>query len=231
MQNDFSTIKTSHLYFPKLRVIRARKKKKLNYFLNKNNNHYLSNNFNISNEKIKSNHLSIKTFKSNNQSFPKALPNTFKYQIQSQPQSYSINRYTYKKLNEVDKNNNHRTITKEKMSGIYSDLFKNKKNSKLKSQGMATSDYFYKRNKSKVFFRNLSLGKDENNLDNLSSFNNDMIKEIYINKNEKNSKRKFPLTKGNTYKLMKDKYAYIYMSDKSELIKYLRRINYNPLNV
>ena len=31
--------------------------------------------------------------------------------------------------------------------------------------------------------------------------------------------------------IKKDKYAYIYLSDNSESIKYSRRYNYNPLNV
>jgi len=232
MQNDFSTLKTSNLYFPKLRVIRARKKKKMNYFLKQNDNFYLKFNFDLSNEKLKTNHLSINTFKLKNQNYPQTPPNTFRYRIQNPPKNLNINKYSYRPLNEVNKNNNQRTITKEKMNKIYFDLLKKKKNiSKLKSQGMATSDSFYKRNKSKIYFRNLSLGKEENNMDNLSSFNNDMIKEIYMNKKEKNSKKNFPLTKGVTSKLLKDKYAYIYMSDKCDLIKYWRRINYNPLNV
>ena len=233
MQNDFSTIKTSNLYFPKLHVIRARKKKKMNYFLKQNNNFYLNINFDLSNEKLKTNYLSINTFKLRNQNYPQTPPNTFRCKIQNPPTNPKINRYSYRKLNEVNKNNNHRTITKEKINKIYYDLLKKKKNiSKLKSQGIATSDSFYKRNnKSKIYFRNLSLGKEENNMDNFSSFNNDMIKEIYMNKNEKNSKKNFPLTNGVTSKLLKDKYAYIYMSDKCELIKYWRRINYNPLNV
>ena len=231
MENDFPTPKTSNLYFPNLRVIRARKKKKFKYFLNQNNNFKFHYDFDISNEKQKINYLSINTFKLSDLNYPKTPSKTFIYHAQSPPPNPTINRYAYRISNEVNKNNNQRTITKEKINNIYFDILKDKKNSKLKSQGIVTNDIFYKRNKSKIYFRNLSLGKDENNMDNLSSFNNDMIKEIFVNKKEKTTQKKYPLTKGNTFNLYKDKYAYIYMSDKSELIKYLRRINYNPLNV
>ena len=115
MQNDFSTIKTSNLYFPKLHVIRARKKKKMNYYLKQNNNFYLNINFDLSNEKLKTNYLSINTFKLRNQNYPQTPPNTFRCKIQNPPTNPKINRYSYRQLNEVNKNNNHRTITKEKM--------------------------------------------------------------------------------------------------------------------
>ena len=52
-----------------------------------------------------------------------------------------------------------------------------------------------------------------------------------MNSYEKKYKHKFSLNKRIPLKILNDKYAYIYMSDKSELIKYWRRINYNPLNV
>ena len=41
MQNDFSTIKGSSIYFPKLHVIRAKEKNRINYFLFRNNNYHL----------------------------------------------------------------------------------------------------------------------------------------------------------------------------------------------
>ena len=34
-----------------------------------------------------------------------------------------------------------------------------------------------------------------------------------------------------TERLKKDKYAYIYLSDNAESIKFSRRVNYNPLDV
>ena len=239
MHNDFSTLKKTNLYFPKLHVIKSRKKKNLNCFLKRNNNYCFNNNFDTSDEKLKTNYFIKNSLKYNNENYPQTPPNTLRYQIQNRPINFSIRGYTYRQhFNEVNKNNinknniTYRTLSKDKINIIYTDLLQKKKNSKLISQGIVTSDSFYKRNKSKINFRNLSLGKDENNLDNLSSFNNDAIKELYnTNRKSKLTKKKFPLIEVVSNNILKDKYAYIYMSDKSELIKYWRRINYNPLNV
>ncbi len=67
-------------------------------------------------------------------------------------------------------------------------------------------------------------------MDNLSYLNNQTMKEFLRSKTDRLSKKKISL-KEVPIKTQRDKYAYIYMSDKSELIKYWRRINYNPLNV
>ena len=238
MLNDLSLYKTSKLYFPKIHVIRARKKKNLNYFLNGNYN----NDYHI-NYDYKSNIEGSNTdFKNTNKTniFNSIIPKKLNFKNASSVNQI-INRYSYRKLNEVKKtsfrknsNNN-----KGKINKLYTDLLYKRNNSKLKNQGISTSDSFFTRNKTKINFRTLSLGKQENNMDNLSSCNQ-IMKEFrfgYLNlqknKNKKSNKTKNnPLTEGfSTKKLKKDKYAYIYMSEKSELIKHLRRLYYNPLNV
>lgn len=232
MYTDFSTLKTSNLYFPKFRVIKAKKKTKLNYFMKKNNNQCFNYNFDLTDIKSKTNYFLKNTIKIDNEKYTKIPPNTFRYKLENHPINHFLNRYDYHQLDEVNKNNiSYKTLSKFKINKIYIDLLKKKNNTKLKSQGMATCDSFYNRHRSKINFRNLSLGKEENNMDNLSSFNNGAMKEFYISKKNKLSKKKIPLTKGIAKKILKDKYAYIYMSDKSELIKYWRRITYNPLNV
>ena len=231
MQYELSTLKTSNLYFPKLHVIKARKNKNINYFLNRNNN-IINRNFNLS-EKLKTNYLIMNS----HQNYTKTPLNTFhRISNNNSPSNFTINKYAYRTHYEINKNNDNnkikRKLSKEKINKICRELLikKAKTYSRLKNQAISTCDSFFNRNQSKIKYRYLTLGKDENNLDNISSFRNDVIREICKNKTENISKNKFPLNERISFKFLKDKYAYIYMSDKSELIKYWRRINYNPLN-
>ena len=74
------------------------------------------------------------------------------------------------------------------------------------------------------------MGQNENNMDNLSYLNNQTMKEFLRSKTDRLLKKKISL-KEVPIKTQRDKYAYIYMSDQSELIKFWRRTNYNPLKV
>ena len=234
MKGNFSTLKISNLNIPKFCLIQRKKCKAINNFLyrikKKNNN--LIYNINNSGDKLKHNFLSINAFRLEKQNFQKTLPNSFRYTIRNSHLNPSIFTYTNGQFNKIIKSNKYKILPNKRDNKANLDYsFKRKKNiRKVKNQGMETSDSFYKRNKSKIYYRNLSLGKDENNIDNLTSFNNERMKELFFNLSEKSFKN-FPLTKGISQKILKDKYAYIYMSDKSELIKHWRRANYNPLNV
>ena len=230
MIHDFSTIKTSTLYFPKLHVVRAKKYKKLNCFLKRSENNIFKHRNYFSNEKIKTNKNSINNYIFNSkqiskENYPKTPSQTLINSIKTTQNNYRIDNYTYKKSYDVNKNIRN-------INGIFMDFINKKKNnSKLKNQGITTSDSFFVKNRSKLNHRYLTLGKNENNIDNLSTFNNNTFREYFMNSYEKKYKHKFSLNKRIPLKILNDKYAYIYMSDKSELIKYWRRINYNPLNV
>ena len=220
MNHEFSTLKISNLYFPKLRVIRVKKYKKLNLFLRRNESN--NNNICFSTEKIRSNNNGVNLLKINNPNYPKTPPNAF---INAIKYPHAKNRYTFKKNSEVKRE-------EKKMNKIFMEFYhKKKNNTKLRNQGITTCDSFFVRNSSKINHRILTLGKNENNLDNLSTLNNNTMREVFINKYDKICKHKFPLSGRIPLKIINDKYAYIYMSDKSELIKHWRRSNYNPLNV
>ena len=230
MLHDFSTIKTSTLYFPKLRVVRVKKYKKLNCFLKRSENNIFKHNNCLSNSKMKTNENTINNYIFNSKQIskennPKTPSQTLINNIKTPQKNYRIDNYTYKKCYDVNKNI-------RKINGIYMDFINKKKNnSKLKNQGITTCESFFVKNKSKLNHRYLTLDKKENNLDNLSTFNNNTFREYFVNSYNKIYKRKFSLNRRIPLKLLRDKYAYIYMSDKSELIKHWRRINYNPLNV
>jgi hypothetical protein len=229
MKTNYSTLKISSSNKPKFYIIPKSKYKVLNNFLHLNNNKKVLLNHNNDNpdDKSKNNFTSINSFRQNNQYFQKILPN-YRYTMRNTHLNPARATYTNGQFNRVYKNNFRNLFSKEQ---TYLDSLKRKKNiRRVKNQGIETIHSSYNRNKSKIFFRNLSLGKDENNLDNLTSFNNEGMKEFYFNLTGK-LVRKFPLTKVISHKILKDKYAYIYMSDKSELIKHWRRTNYNPLNV
>ncbi len=245
MINDFSTYKASSLYFPKVRVIRARKNKKINYFLNRYYNHNLKYNCysNIetsdSKQRTNNNFFQLNSFKltssKNRNKPPTPTPTIIQQKISKPSTTPTINKYTFRKFKEIPKTNLKKNCNKEKMNKFYLDLTRKKSNSKLRSQGISTSDSFFTRNRSKINFRTLSLGKQENNLDNFDSFSK-IMKEYGCltpkkNKNKKIIEKHCPVTDNFSFNILKDKYAYIYMSDKSELIKHLRRIYYNPLNV
>ena len=234
MQNDFSTIKGSSIYFPKLHVIRAKEKNRINYFLFRNNNYHLNCNANISDEKIKTfktfyfniNSLKLSTCK-NTQRKPL---NMNRHGIISPQQKTVISTYTDREFYKVKKLNINKTLDKNRLNKIYNNFIKKKNNIKLKNQGIATSDSILKKNQYKICYNNLSLGQNENNMDNLSYLNNQTMKEFLRSKTDRLLKKKISL-KEVPIKTQRDKYAYIYMSDQSELIKFWRRTNYNPLKV
>ena len=86
-------------------------------------------------------------------------------------------------------------------------------------------------NKSKFNFRSLSKSTKNKNFVNLININD--INEICFSVRKKLKKKNYSKAIKDYFKerIIKDKYAYIYLSDKAESIKYSRRINYNPLDV
>ena len=238
MINDFSAYKASSLYFPKLRVIRAKKNKIINYFLNRNYNHNLKYNCysNIENsdskQRTNNNFFQLNSFKltttKNINKPPTPTPTIIPQKISKPSTTPTINKYAYRKYKEVPRTNLKKNYHKEKINKFYLDLTRKKSTSKLRNQGISTSDSFFTRNRSKINFRTLSLGKQENNLDNFDSFSK-IMKEYGCltpekNKNKKIREKQCSVTDSFSFNIYKDKYAYIYMSDKSELIKHLRRI-------
>ena len=225
MLHDFSTIKTSTLYFPKLHVVRAKNYKKLNCFLKRSENNIFKHKKYFANEKIKTDNYLINSFQMSKQNYPKTPPHTYINKIQTPLFNYKMISYNYKESIEANKR-------VRKINGIFLDFHNKKKNNtKLKNQGITTCDSFFVKKKSQINHRYLTLGKNENNMDNLSSFSNNTMKEFFINSCNKLYKHRFSLNRRIPLKVINDKYAYIYMSDKSELIKHWRRANYNPLNV
>ena len=111
MQYELSTLKISNIYFPKLHVIRARKNKNINYFLNRNNKNFTNYNFKLS-EKLKTNYLIMNSHRN----YTETPLNTFNLISNNDPPStYTINKYTYKSFPEINKNYDN-NIKKRKLS-------------------------------------------------------------------------------------------------------------------
>ena len=96
------------------------------------------------------------------------------------------------------------------------------------NHGVNTNNSYLYPNKTNRNFRPLS-----NNKDILKLIKANDINEICFSVRKRIKNTKFNRTLRNYLndKLKKDKYAYIYLSDNAESIKYSRRVNYNPLNV
>jgi hypothetical protein len=109
------------------------------------------------------------------------------------------------------------------------DLNKNLKDKLKVSCAVDTKDLLYK-TRPKIQNRTLTTRK----LINQYNYNNlDENNQIYFFSRKKNkiTKSKINLKENLPDQIKKDKYAYIYLSDNSESIKYSRRVNYNPLDV
>ena len=87
---------------------------------------------------------------------------------------------------------------------------------------------FLYRNKIKFNFRPLTKSKNFVNLININDINEICFS---IRKKAKNKNYNKAVKDYFEERIKKDKYAYIYLSDKAESIKFSRRINYNPLDV
>ena len=140
-----------------------------------------------------------------------------------------INSYKYKKNLNIRNSPNIRKILFNNNKIIKLD---SKENSNLKvNQAVNTSNLFLYDNKSKFNFRSLSKSTKNKNFVNLININD--INEICFSVRKKLKKKNYSKAIKDYFKerIIKDKYAYIYLSDKAESIKYSRRINYNPLDV
>ena len=141
-----------------------------------------------------------------------------------------INSYKYKA--NLNTNKNIRTIlfNNDNLSKLQFNQI-NKTNSIIKvNQAVNTSNLFLYNYKLKTKLNNkpFSNGKSNVKLYNINNLN-----EIYALERKKLKNQKIHKTIKDyfTERLKKDKYAYIYLSDNAESIKFSRRVNYNPLDV
>ena len=214
--------------FPKLKKIKYRNNKIANVNYPKNQT------FDISNKKSKLKDLSRNIFNKNqffinSSSFSNLFPFKSNDIIDKKTKiNNSINSYKFKKNQNIKKNSNVRKILFNNNKITKLDYI-NKENFKLKvNQAVNTNNLFLYHNKSRYNFRPLTKSKNFVNLININDIN-----EICFSVRKKLKKKNYSKAIKDYFKerIIKDKYAYIYLSDKAESIKYSRRINYNPLDV
>jgi hypothetical protein len=226
MQNKIRSIKNSNQYFPKL-ISQKKRITYSNFFTNKN----------PSSSKYRriikiSKTASINSFDNINSSTSIQLYSLKSPNIKNNKNKQGITTYSYKK-NDFFKDS--RFTSKNLFSNelinkfLKIDLNKNLTDKLKITCGVDTKDLLYK-TKQKFQYRPLTSKKiiKKYNYNNLNENN-----QIYFVPRKKNKITKSKLNlKENIYELIKkDKYAYIYLSDNSESIKYSRRVNYNPLDV
>ena len=215
-------------YLPKLKHFRFRKRKNTNFFLSKIPT------FNKSN-KVKSlsrNNSSKNKDDIKSSSSTKLLPLKLTHS-QSKNRAHSIiNSYDHKKCQNIKNNQNIRKIfyNNDLTNKLLNFNFKNINNNypKLKvNHAVNTNNILIHNKKIKFNFRPISNKKLIFNFININDIN-----EICFT-SRKNPNHKFNKTLRDcfTERIKRDKYAYIYLSDNAESIKYSRRVNYNPLNV
>ena len=223
MQNKIRSIKNSTHYFPKLK---SQKNRNI-FFINKIPS------FSKSRRKI-----SIFKTSSNN-SIDNIKPSTSirlyslkSSNIKNKKNKQSITSYSYKKSNffKDSRINSNNLFSNELINKFLKlDLNKNLKDKLKVSCAVDTMDLLYK-TRPKIQYRPLTNKKIFNkyNYNNLNENN-----QIYFFSRKKNkiTKSKINLKENISEKIKNDKYAYIYLSDNSESIKYSRRVNYNPLDV
>ena len=235
MEHNQLTINSTNFFLPKLKFIKFRNKRNVNFLLqknpsfnksNQNRNLSRNNSTRIKNDLNTATSLQLYSLKSiiskNENNNNKKLNNI-------------INSYNYKKNDYIKKNinNNNPSIRKilfsnDKVNKLRFNIL-NKDNSKTKvNSAVDTKDLFLYKSKSKAKYRPLSNNKMYPNFISINDVN-----DFFISKRKKLKNNKFLKTKKQciTNRIKKDKYAFIYLSDNPESIKYSRRINYNPLDV
>ena len=222
---------TSLLNFPKLKQIKYRNNNITNVYSPKNQT------FDKSNKTSKLKDLSRNNFNKNiffinSSSFSNLFP-LKSTELTNKKRNYNnfINSYKFKKNQNIKNNSNIRKILFNNNRIIKLDSI-NKENSKLKvNQAVNTSKLLLYDNKSKFNFRSLSKSTKSKNFLNLININD--INGICFSVRKKLKKKNYNKAIKDYFKerVLKDKYAYIYLSDKAESIKFSRRINYNPLDV
>ena len=220
---------TALLNFPKLKQIKYRNNNITNIYSPRNQTFDKSNK--TSNLKdLSRNNFNKNKFFINSSSFS----NLFQFkstELTNKKVNYNnfINSYKFKKNQNIKNSSNIRKILFNNNKIIKLD---SKENSNLKvNQAVNTSNLFLYDNKSKFNFRSLSKSTKNKNFVNLININD--INEICFSVRKKLKKKNYSKAIKDYFKerIIKDKYAYIYLSDKAESIKYSRRINYNPLDV
>ena len=216
----------------KLKHIKYRNNRNNNFFPIKNptfsNTNYI--NYSSRNDSNKARDI-IKT-SSSSKVFPLKyinLKNNRNYYNQKNNNIF-INSYKYK--SNLNPNKNIRTIlfNNDNISKFHFNQI-NKTNSIIKvNQAVNTSNLFLYNNKLKTKLNNKHFS-NEKNIANLYNINN--LNEIYAleRKKLKNQKAHKTIKDYFSERLKRDKYAYIYLSDNAESIKFSRRVNYNPLDV
>ena len=220
---------TALLNFPKLKQIKYRNNNITNIYSPRNQTFDKSNK--TSNLKdLSRNNFNKNKFFINSSSFS----NLFQFkstELTNKKINYNnfINSYKFKKNQNIKNSSNIRKILFNNNKIIKLD---SKENSKLKvNQAVNTSNLLLYDNKAKFNFRSLSKSTKNKNFVNLININD--INEICFSVRKKLKKKNYSKAIKDYFKerIIKDKYAYIYLSDKAESIKYSRRINYNPLDV
>ena len=145
--------------------------------------------------------------------------------------NFIINSYRNKKSHNLNNHQNIRTIlfNNEKLNQLQFNPI-NKNNILKVNQAVNTSKAFLYNNKdkTKLNYRPLSNHKNLMKLSNMNDINEICFlarKKLKFQKCKKTMRDYF------TERLKRDKYAYIYLSDNAESIKFSRRVNYNPLDV
>ena len=141
-------------------------------------------------------------------------------------------------INSYDRKKFH-NIKNEKFKELFSNYnklkklsfnFKNKNNNnaiKKVNHAVNTNNMFSSQNKLKLNYRPIT-----NNKLFFKFINIDDINQIcYSSRENKSPIYNKALRECFTDRIKRDKYAYIYLSDNAESIKFLRRTNYNPLDV
>ena len=213
---------TALLNFPKLKQIKYRNNNITNLYSPRNQTFDKSNK--TSNLKdLSRNNFNKNKFFINSSSFS----NLFQFkstELTNKKVNYNnfINSYKFKKNQNIKNNSNIRKILFNNNKIIKLD---SKENSNLKvNQAVNTSNLFLYDNKSKFNFRSLSKSTKNKNFVNLININD--INEICFSVRKKLKKKNYSKAIKDYFKerIIKDKYAYIYLSDKAESIKYSRRI-------
>ena len=210
------------------RLIYSKKKNK------KNINCILTKNITFSKQKKKKNFSKNNSFKKSNitklASYTKLSPlKSSNFNNRDDINSLNITPYIFKRNNYLNENQTNRFFSNEIINKLYLDY--NKKNNfflKLNSASN-TRDLLLYEVKPNLTYRPSYSNKGFNcNINNLNN-----LKEVSFSPRKKNKKMpsKKRIKQFLSDNIKKDKYAYIYLSDNSESIKYSRRYNYNPLNV
>ena len=225
MQNKIRSIKNRTQYFPKLKSQKKRYRN-TNFFMNKNPS------FSKTRRKISI----VKTASNNSIDNINSSTSMQLYSLKSSKINNSkknITPYTYKKNNNFFKDfrvTSNNLFSNELINKFLKiDLNKNLKDKLRVSCAVDTKDLLYK-TRPKIEYRPL-INKKIFNKYNYNNLNENNQIYFFSRKKNKISKSKVNLKENISETIKKDKYAYIYLSDNSESIKYSRRVNYNPLDV